>query len=864
LNEIKKQLIVVLTVSAILTAMPVMSQPSNTAILTLLAFVKVQGRQLMFWNKNDGKYEPYVIRGVGYNPTPIGRYSSDWGYYISASNPNPSNLPNNMFADPAILTRDFSLLQSMNANTIRIWGADNSLETGSNQPVFQTSFENAFPLQAPGYGDNIYSWLLQNDYVMGNGYVNPNVSLTSSTVLSALKAEFTDPGEYYTVLDILRKAFYGDTSPGRFPNMLTPTTLATAGSYGLKVIPGFWVGPFGSCNYATSPCVYSLNTYNSESNDPDLKVPFDLTNPYIANDILMRFEIYVNTFKNDPNILFWAIGNENNLSFDPNSSDPNFNTTAQIKAWYSLVNQMSAAAHAIEGANYHPVAVVNGDDNFKTLGNSNYGADDASLSNVDIWGMNSYRGQSFYDFFVKYKSLTGKPLWISEYGIDAWQSCTAANPAISGCDPNDPSSPAAASAPAFPYQKANDEVTQATWDGELWNEIAGNGDITIGGTVMEYSDEWWKPDDWMCVNNPNYIKYALPGTDPASYCHWNHFYFGFGPGSSYWNASFNAPDHYFNESWWGLMGISNPSPETKADTMNPRQAYYALQGEFLNSVNNVALPSYMVLPVNDGTPLNLSNVTFTWSKGVGVSQYELIIGTTNSASDIYSNSSLSATSVKVSGIPLTGKSIYVQLGSYINGAWATKNYTYLTVDKIPPTVPVGLRASPVITAGNTTKLSWNASTDNIAVAGYTVLRNGEPVANITSTSWTDTQVSPGINSYQVLAYDQAGNKSGLSNKVQVIQASIPVIINQPVSQTVSIFTVFISGASFRVTAVGIPAPSYQWFKVTNGIKSVISGAKSATYIVHSGTPGRVYYYLCVVTNPGGSVQSNLVSLKIKY
>jgi len=49
-----------------------------------------------------------------------------------------------MFDDANILNRDFSLLQAMNANTIRIWAGDNNSETASNQIVYQTAFENAF------------------------------------------------------------------------------------------------------------------------------------------------------------------------------------------------------------------------------------------------------------------------------------------------------------------------------------------------------------------------------------------------------------------------------------------------------------------------------------------------------------------------------------------------------------------------------------------------------------------------------------------------------------------------------------------------------------------------------------------------
>jgi len=66
-------------------------------------------------------------------------------------------------------------------------------------------------------------------------------------------------------------------------------------------------------------------------------------------------------------------------------------------------------------------------------------------------------------------------------------------------------------------------------------------------------------------------------------------------------------------------------------------------------------------------------------------------------------------------------------------------------------------------------LSWSASTDNVAVAGYRVYRNGALVGTATATGYTD---SPGGKkgmsyTYTVVAYDAAGNLSPQSNAVTV-------------------------------------------------------------------------------------------------
>jgi chitodextrinase len=60
-------------------------------------------------------------------------------------------------------------------------------------------------------------------------------------------------------------------------------------------------------------------------------------------------------------------------------------------------------------------------------------------------------------------------------------------------------------------------------------------------------------------------------------------------------------------------------------------------------------------------------------------------------------------------------------------------------------------------------LSWTASTDNIGVKGYNVLRNGTKVGITASTSYSDMGLTAGTAySYTVSAFDAAGNISTAS------------------------------------------------------------------------------------------------------
>ncbi|HSX34683.1 MAG TPA: DUF4082 domain-containing protein, partial [Candidatus Saccharimonadales bacterium] len=82
-------------------------------------------------------------------------------------------------------------------------------------------------------------------------------------------------------------------------------------------------------------------------------------------------------------------------------------------------------------------------------------------------------------------------------------------------------------------------------------------------------------------------------------------------------------------------------------------------------------------------------------------------------------------------------------------------------DTTAPTAP----GSVLLSASNayTVDASWQASTDNIGVSGYKVLRNGVVLGSTTTTSYKDYTVIPGNEyTYAVQAYDAAGNTTNSS------------------------------------------------------------------------------------------------------
>ncbi|WP_329298172.1 glycoside hydrolase family 6 protein [Streptomyces sp. NBC_00659] len=85
-------------------------------------------------------------------------------------------------------------------------------------------------------------------------------------------------------------------------------------------------------------------------------------------------------------------------------------------------------------------------------------------------------------------------------------------------------------------------------------------------------------------------------------------------------------------------------------------------------------------------------------------------------------------------------------------------------DTQAPTVPGGLAVGS--TTSNSATLSWSASTDNTAVTGYDVYRDGTKVGSATTTSYTDSGLAASTTyAYTVKAKDAAGNVSSSSTAV---------------------------------------------------------------------------------------------------
>ncbi len=93
-------------------------------------------------------------------------------------------------------------------------------------------------------------------------------------------------------------------------------------------------------------------------------------------------------------------------------------------------------------------------------------------------------------------------------------------------------------------------------------------------------------------------------------------------------------------------------------------------------------------------------------------------------------------------------------------------------DTQPPSVPTGLAA--VAVNGNRVDLSWNAATDNVAVAGYRIFLAGSLVATVGNVTASTRSVGAGQTyRYTVAACDAAGNCSAQSAAAVVTTPGAP-------------------------------------------------------------------------------------------
>jgi fibronectin type 3 domain-containing protein len=168
-------------------------------------------------------------------------------------------------------------------------------------------------------------------------------------------------------------------------------------------------------------------------------------------------------------------------------------------------------------------------------------------------------------------------------------------------------------------------------------------------------------------------------------------------------------------------------------------------------------------------------------------------------------------------------------------------------DSVPPSTPTNPTGNAVAT---TAYLSWGASTDNVGVAGYNVIRGGVWIANTNQTAYTDSGLATSTTyDYQIQAFDLAGNTS-VSSTTLVLSTVYTIPPTAPGSVTATAYSP--QGITVSWTAAQDPKgiSSYQVFRGTSasGLAQVATASGTATsYKDTSLTASTTYYYAVEAT-----------------
>ena len=199
---------------------------------------------------------------------------------------------------------------------------------------------------------------------------------------------------------------------------------------------------------------------------------------------------YVNQFKDHPAILMWEFGNE--FNYHPEWFGNN------IQNWYDQLEQCAATVKSLDPN--HPVSTAHGEVPSQQALNS--------CPSIDIWGMNVYRWTDSASAIDDLAALTDKAIYISEAGADSFDSNSG----------------------------SENQQLQAAATQIILNSILEKSDLSIGVTLFEFCDEWWKagnPNEQDAGGFPNSIPY----------------------------------DSFANEEYWGIVSRERI----------PKQAFYNVQ-----------------------------------------------------------------------------------------------------------------------------------------------------------------------------------------------------------------------------------------------------------------------------------------------
>jgi fibronectin type 3 domain-containing protein len=233
-------------------------------------------------------------------------------------------------------------------------------------------------------------------------------------------------------------------------------------------------------------------------------------------------------------------------------------------------------------------------------------------------------------------------------------------------------------------------------------------------------------------------------------------------------GEFPSPNHSYTDST--VSGWTTYRYRMRArDGSGTYSDYTAIDDTTTPDLTNPLSPSGLV-----ASPVSSTQVSLTWtaasdSGGSGLASYriERCLASSCSFAEIGSSTGNSYADNTVSGTTAYQYRVRARDGAGNNSGYSN-TASATTTDTIAPTTPTNLSASAP--GSGTVNLSWSASSDSggSGLTGYRIYRGGSHIATTTATSYSDTSVvASATYSYNVAAFDNAGNASGQSSTATV-------------------------------------------------------------------------------------------------
>jgi chitinase len=268
-------------------------------------------------------------------------------------------------------------------------------------------------------------------------------------------------------------------------------------------------------------------------------------------------------------------------------------------------------------------------------------------------------------------------------------------------------------------------------------------------------------------------------------------------------------------------------------------------------------------PGNLNSPSHTSSsVALSWTAStdnVGVTGYQVFRGTTlvtTATGTSYTDTGLAAS---------TTYSYTVKARDAAGNVSAASNALSVTTsaastDTTPPSTPTGLASSNVTSASVT--LSWSASTDNVGVSGYDVLRGGAVIGSSAGTTFTDGGVSPSTTySYTVRAKDAAGNVSAQSSALSVTTpAGTPPKITTPTGLAVAGTTDRSVTLTWSASASNAGTGKVVAYYVRNTSGTIVATSMGTKVTVSSLTPSTAYTFVVQGYDQDGNTSASSSSV----